>query len=104
MAPRIRVGDVGHPFTVTWLTAAGAAKDLTGISVNQIQFKDPSGNQESKTASLVGAASAGVTRYTTVAGDTTLFDEAGVWYWRGHFEISTTEKKSTEWVREDVEA
>ena len=64
-----RVGAIGLVLTLTCTDETGAAVDLTTASTTQIIIRPPHGPAVTKTATVVGAATLGVLRYTTIADD-----------------------------------
>lgn len=67
--------DIGTILRFPVIDEAGAVVDLTGFSVANIHFVKPSGNLETRAASVPTPAD-GVCIYTTIAND---LDEAGTW-------------------------
>ena len=78
----VRVGHIGAVFTYTVLDSAGAAQDLTGVTLadQRLVFIKPSGKKliVVPTWGSAGDGSDGQLRYITVAGD---LDEAGPLFW-----------------------
>ena len=86
------IGDVGTKIRLT-LTDLCVAANLEGYTLLQIHLRSPSGNVKSLSASLVGAAAAGIIEAVTVAGT---LDKAGDWKvqaylesptWKGHSSV-----------------
>lgn len=90
MTDKVRLGDVGTIFEATLLDN-NVAVDLTGQTVLELVFRKPSGARVTKTAALSGAASLGIIKYTTIAGD---LDETGSWSLQAHITIPAGDFRS----------
>lgn len=90
MIDTARIGDVGAILEVT-LTNKGTVVDLTGNSVLEIILKKPDGTKLTKTGVLSGLPTAGVIKYTTVAGD---LNQSGEWKIEAHVTIPSGDFRS----------
>ena len=74
----IYAGQWGHTHTITVQDEDGVVVDLSTTATKVIVFKDPSGNEEEKTAAFVTDGSDGKLQYE-VTDEDTVDDEAGNW-------------------------
>jgi hypothetical protein len=76
-------GDIGVQIDVQTNT------DLTTATTKTLKIRKPSGTTADWTATVIGSASLGNLRYTTVSGD---FDEVGEYRMQAYVELSSGQK------------
>lgn len=82
-----RLNDIGTVFRMTITKESDAsALDISAATTRQIYFKKPSGEVDTRTATLSGSGTDGRMQYATVDGD---LDEVGQWEIQGKVVIGT---------------
>jgi hypothetical protein len=84
----IHVDSTGTAFRQTLVDGDGVAIDLTGATTVEFIFERPDETQFTRTATVVGLATAGLIQYVALNGE---FDMPGSWRYQAHVVIPSGE-------------